>query len=136
MTMITSATNFASELESALKENSFGLRHYQVTRETQLESIATVVLLEGDTVTVSLSPQGFEVGLLIGLSVLPSQLMIDKIRSWIRRLRSSTRRWSSCWIPSVRLIVSQPSKLSSHASRSSQQRIQMMGIRPPDFRPG
>lgn len=56
-----STPNFASELASALKENSFGLKDYQVVRETQLESIATLVLLEGDTVTVSLSPRGFEV---------------------------------------------------------------------------
>lgn len=67
MTMTTMfTTNFSSELESALKENSFGLKDYQVIRETQLQSIATVVLLEGSTVTVSLSPRGFEVGSLIG----------------------------------------------------------------------
>jgi hypothetical protein len=54
-----STANFASELESALKENSFGLKDYQVTQETQLQSIATVVLLEGNVVTVSLSPRGF-----------------------------------------------------------------------------
>jgi len=59
--MPPSAT-FASELASALKENSFGLKDYQVIRETQSESIATVVLLEGDTVTVSLTLRGFEVG--------------------------------------------------------------------------
>ena len=56
-------TNFASELASALKENSFGLKEYRVTQETQLESTATVVLLEGDTITVSLSPRGFQVRL-------------------------------------------------------------------------
>jgi hypothetical protein len=57
-----SPSNFASELASALKENSFGLKEYQVVRETLLESIATVILLEGHTITVSLSPRGFEVG--------------------------------------------------------------------------
>jgi len=66
MTAITSTTNFSSELASALKENSFGLKRYQVIRETQLESVATVVLLEGEMVTVSLSPQGFQVCPLIG----------------------------------------------------------------------
>lgn len=55
-------TSIASELASALKENSFGLKDYRVIRETELESIATVMLLEGDTVTVSLSPRGFQVG--------------------------------------------------------------------------
>lgn len=60
MTAITT-TNFASELASSLKENSFGLREYQVTLGTQLESTATVVLLEGHTITVSLTPRGFEV---------------------------------------------------------------------------
>ena len=57
-----SPLNFVSELSSALQENSFGLKEYHVTQETQLESIATVVLLEGHTITVSLSPRGFEVG--------------------------------------------------------------------------
>jgi len=67
MTVITMSTaNFASELESALRENSFGLKDYQVLRETQLQSTATVVFLEGNTVTVSLSPRGFEVGSLTG----------------------------------------------------------------------
>ncbi|KAF9781598.1 hypothetical protein BJ322DRAFT_1010554, partial [Thelephora terrestris] len=56
-----SSAHFAFELASALKENSFGLKEYQVTRESQLESTATVVLLEGHTITVSLSPRGFEV---------------------------------------------------------------------------
>ncbi|KAF9644595.1 hypothetical protein BDM02DRAFT_3121640 [Thelephora ganbajun] len=56
-----STAKFPSELASALKENSFGLKSYQVVRETQLESIATIVLLEGETITVSSSPQGFEV---------------------------------------------------------------------------
>lgn len=73
----TSSTDFSSELALALKENSFGLKHYQVTRETQLESVATVVLLEGDMVTVSLSPRGFEVGSLIGRPPV-SPLTIDK----------------------------------------------------------
>ena len=74
--------NFSSELASALKENSFGLKKYQVIRETQLESVATVVLLEGDTVTVSLSPRGFEVGFLIGCIVFfAPPLMIVKTRS-------------------------------------------------------
>jgi len=57
-----SSAAFASELASALEENRFGLKGYQVIRETQLESTATVVFLEGHTVTVSLSPRGFEVG--------------------------------------------------------------------------
>ena len=56
-----SSDNFVAELASALKENSFGLKEYQVIQETQLESIATVVLLEGDTITICLSPQGFTV---------------------------------------------------------------------------
>lgn len=55
-----SSATFASELASALEENLFGLKEYQVIRETQLESTAAVVLLEGNTVTVSLSPRGFE----------------------------------------------------------------------------
>ena len=61
-----SSANFLSELASALKENSFGLKEYQVIQESQLESTATVVLLEGHTITVSLTPRGFsEVGSLI-----------------------------------------------------------------------
>ena len=67
MTVITMpSTEFSSELASALKENSFGLKGYQVIQETQLESVATVTLLEGDVVTVSLSRRGFEVCSLIG----------------------------------------------------------------------
>lgn len=59
------SVNFVSELSSALEENSFGFREYQIVQETQLESIATVALLEGHTITVSLSPRGFKVGSLI-----------------------------------------------------------------------
>jgi len=70
MTAITPTTSFSSELASALKENSFGLKEYQVIRETQLQSVATIVLLEGDMVTVSLSPQGFQVRSLIGPVIL------------------------------------------------------------------
>ena len=56
-----SSTRFESELSSALRENSFGLKGYQVIQETQLESLATIVLLEGHQITVSLTPRGFEV---------------------------------------------------------------------------
>jgi hypothetical protein len=75
-----STTDFSSELASALEENSFGLKDYQVIQEAQLESFATVVLLEGDTVLVALSPRGFEVGSLIGCVVIfvASPLMVDK----------------------------------------------------------
>ena len=83
MTAITPTTNFSSELASALKENSYGLKEYQVIRETQLESVATLVLLEGDMVTVSLSPQGFQVRLsrLIGPVISVSLPHDRQIRS-------------------------------------------------------
>jgi len=118
--IIMSGANFASELASALKENSFGLKDYQVIRESQLESIATVMLLEGEPVTVSLSPRGFEVGFLIGYLFFASPLTIDKIRLWIKTPRSSTKHSSSYWTPSVRLIGSRANRLCSHALRSSQ----------------
>ena len=60
-----SSVSFLSELASALKENSFGLKDYQVIQEAQLQSTATVVLLEGQTITVSLTPRGFEVGFFV-----------------------------------------------------------------------
>lgn len=73
-----STAGFTSELKSALRENAFGLKDYQVIRETHLESTATVVLLEGDTVTVSLSPRGFEVGFSDRLRLLRISLTIGK----------------------------------------------------------
>jgi len=49
-----------------------------------------------------------------------SPLTIDKLRSWIKRPGQSTKRSSSCWIPSVRLIVSRANRLCSRASKNSQ----------------
>ena len=123
--------SLSSELASALKENSFGLKDYQVIRETQLESVATVVLLEGDTITVSLSPRGFEVGSLIGfLFFFRISLTIVKTRSWTRRPRQSTRHSSSCWLPSVQLIISRANGLCSHDSKNSQPLVRTRGICP------
>ena len=131
-----STANFSSELASALKENSFGLKNYQIVRETQLESVATVVLLEGDMATISLSPRGFEVSSLICCATLfTTPLMIDIlcIRSWIRRQMSSMRHSNSCWFPSVELIVSRANKLYSHGSRNSQPQMRTRGICPVEF---
>ena len=81
MTAITTTSpNFASELALALKESSFGLKEYQVTQETQLESTATVVLLEGNTITVSLSPRGFEVSSTVATPLIETHLRHRKLQ--------------------------------------------------------
>ena len=96
--MTMSSASFSSELTSTLKENSFGLKEYQVIRETQLESTATVVLLEGHAITVSLSPRGFEVRRFSDhphLFLSPASAT-GKTRSWKRKPGSFTRRSNSC----------------------------------------
>ncbi|EJF57081.1 hypothetical protein DICSQDRAFT_70216 [Dichomitus squalens LYAD-421 SS1] len=49
------------ELERALKEQSFGITSFEIVSTTPLKAAASVVLLEGPTVLVSLSNRGFQV---------------------------------------------------------------------------
>ncbi|TBU23198.1 hypothetical protein BD309DRAFT_951956 [Dichomitus squalens] len=48
------------ELERALKEQSFGITSFEIVSTTPLKAAASVVLLEGPTVLVSLSNRGFQ----------------------------------------------------------------------------
>ena len=49
------------ELARALKEQSFGINSYEIVSTTPLKATASVVLLEGQTILVSLSSRGFQV---------------------------------------------------------------------------
>ncbi|CAL1712703.1 unnamed protein product [Somion occarium] len=49
------------ELEQALSEQSFGITSYKITSSTDLQASARVVLLEGNTITISLTSRGYEV---------------------------------------------------------------------------
>ncbi len=55
-------TTFAkTELERALSEQAFGISSYEVVSCTELEASAVVTLLEGKTVSISLTPRGYTV---------------------------------------------------------------------------
>ena len=49
------------ELSRALNEQSFGITSYEIVSSTPLKAAARIVLLEGDTILVSLSSRGFQV---------------------------------------------------------------------------
>ena len=49
------------ELARALKEQSFGINTYEIISTTPLKATASVILLEGQTILVSLSSRGFQV---------------------------------------------------------------------------
>ena len=57
----TPTTFTKSELERALSEQSFGISAYEIVTCTELEASAVVTLLEGKTVSVSLTPRGYTV---------------------------------------------------------------------------
>ena len=48
-----------TELERALKEQSYGLKSFEILKKTHLESTARVTILEGDVVIISLTPRGY-----------------------------------------------------------------------------
>ncbi|KAM5538716.1 hypothetical protein V8D89_007745 [Ganoderma adspersum] len=48
------------ELSRALSEQSFGITSHEIISSTPLKAVARVVLLEGDTVLLSLSSRGFQ----------------------------------------------------------------------------
>jgi len=50
-----------TELDQALKEQSFGISSYVIDSVTELEAIASIVLLEGNEISVSLTPNGFTI---------------------------------------------------------------------------
>ena len=49
-----------TELERALSEQSFGISAYAIVSSTELEATAVVTLLEGRTLSVVLTPRGYE----------------------------------------------------------------------------
>ncbi|KAF6757381.1 GSKIP domain-containing protein [Ephemerocybe angulata] len=54
-------TFFRDELESALREQSFGLQSFRVTSSTPRQSSASLVTLEGLSLTIVLNTQGYSV---------------------------------------------------------------------------
>jgi hypothetical protein len=60
----SSTTSFyRDELERALGEQRFGLQTYKVISSTPRQSSATVVTLEGISLTITLNTQGYSVQL-------------------------------------------------------------------------
>ncbi|KAF5315164.1 hypothetical protein D9619_007218 [Psilocybe cf. subviscida] len=50
-----------TELQRALKEQTFGIKSYSVSSNSSNQAIALVVLLEGSKISVSLTTQGFSI---------------------------------------------------------------------------
>ena len=59
------------ELSRALNEQSFGITSHEIISSTPLKAAARVVLLEGDTILLSLSSRGFQVRTLGFCSIRP-----------------------------------------------------------------
>ena len=59
------------ELSRALNEQSFGITSHEIISSTPLKAAARVVLLEGDTILLSLSSRGFQVRTLGFCSIGP-----------------------------------------------------------------
>ncbi|KAI0074116.1 hypothetical protein K474DRAFT_1626401 [Panus rudis PR-1116 ss-1] len=53
------STFTASELERSLSEQSFGITSYEIISTSKAEAEARVVLLEGETITISLTCGGY-----------------------------------------------------------------------------
>ncbi|KAF8645188.1 hypothetical protein AX16_008015 [Volvariella volvacea WC 439] len=52
---------YAQELQRALSESSWGIKSFAVTASSPLQATAVVTLLEGYTVTITLSIAGYSV---------------------------------------------------------------------------
>ncbi|KAG5736010.1 hypothetical protein E4T56_gene18380 [Termitomyces sp. T112] len=60
--MSSTSTNFyASELQTALDDQSFGIQLFCLTSSTPYEARASVKLLEGNAITVKLTIQGYTI---------------------------------------------------------------------------
>lgn len=55
---------YARELGKALGEQSFGIRDFQITEDSSLQCSASVTLLEGNTIQVTLKKSGYSVSVL------------------------------------------------------------------------
>ena len=49
-----------AELERSLTEQNYGLKKFEITKKSLLESTAEVTTLEGDTVVITLTPRGYQ----------------------------------------------------------------------------
>lgn len=65
---------YTTELEEVLRENSYGIREYSITPDR----LAHIVLLEGNTIVVSLTPAGYQVCICV-----PTKTAVERaFRSW------------------------------------------------------
>ncbi|PSS34196.1 hypothetical protein PHLCEN_2v1763 [Hermanssonia centrifuga] len=49
-----------SELQRSLSEESFGIKSFEFVNVSELEATANVVLLEGNTIQISLTSRGYQ----------------------------------------------------------------------------
>ncbi|KAH7912554.1 hypothetical protein BJ138DRAFT_1004220 [Hygrophoropsis aurantiaca] len=89
---------FYSELRRALSEQSFGIARFDVSRpSTPHEAIASVTLLEGSVIKISLTARGYQLdggqvfesieGLLQSISILYDRKRRDTLFSKLESLR-------------------------------------------------
>ncbi|KAH7885290.1 hypothetical protein F5I97DRAFT_1928689 [Phlebopus sp. FC_14] len=96
--MISSTSFFYDELRRALAEQAFGIARYDVAgQSTPLAATASVTLLEGITITVTLDVRGYQVdsgqvfesieGLLQFVSPMFEQMRTNALFAKLRRLQ-------------------------------------------------
>jgi hypothetical protein len=66
---------YARELGNALREQSFGIHDFEITEDSLLQCSASVTLLEGNTIQVTLKNSGYSVSILLDLLVDPDNYL-------------------------------------------------------------
>lgn len=67
-----STSFFGQELQRALKEQGLAVQNYKILNASPLQASARVKLLEGHSINITLTQQGYNVGILQLLSPSPS----------------------------------------------------------------
>lgn len=65
-----STSFFGQELQRALKEQGLAVQNYKILNASPLQASARVKLLEGHSINITLTQQGYNVGILQPLSLL------------------------------------------------------------------
>lgn len=85
----------STELQRALKEQTFGIKSYSISSTSSQQATASVVLLEGSKITVLLTTQGFSVrSCSLHLPNLCANIMTGT--GWFKCLRNRGRSAPVC----------------------------------------
>ncbi len=85
-----------SELQRSLSEESFGIKSFEFVNVSELEATANVVLLEGNTIQISLTSRGYQVSGHITMSA-SCQATITVFTSRMTPKVESSKLWRICY---------------------------------------